>query len=433
MTERIKFIKYLFDHLKTTQYVLLKHIDFSIEEISEHSDLDILISKENFDLLYVAIKNYEGVKKIDLKHQNTMSQIFLFFKDNSYLQLDFLFGFYRKGLAYLQRDAVFKFSKTNEEGIQVCNNRHLLEHLLLFNFLNYSGIPKKYLRYFEKQSPEELQNISNHIKTKYNFTFENISDLKKYDASIRKALVETLFQKSQNKGFSFFKNRLNYVFDVLKNIFSNRGFIMTFSGVDGAGKSTIIENVKEILEGKYRRDVVVLRHRPSILPILSSFRYGREKAEQKTTETLPRQGKNENRLNSLIRFSYYYFDYLLGQFFVKAKYVWRGNIVIYDRYYFDFIVDGKRSNIQLPKVIPTFLYRFVSHPSLNLFLYANPETILKRKKELDAESIDELTSNYKTLFETLKNKSADCTYLPIENTNKEKTLQQIIEQYEALV
>lgn len=107
--------------------------------------------------------------------------------------------------------------------------------------------------------------------------------------------------------------------------------------------------------------------------------------------------------------------------------------MIYDRYYFDFIVDGKRSNIQLSKAIPQFLYRFVAHPALNLFLYAKPEIILKRKQELNPESIKELTLNYKTLFKKLANKSASSQYLPIENINQNRTIKKIFEQYEAMI
>jgi hypothetical protein len=225
----------------------------------------------------------------------------------------------------------------------------------------------------------------------------------------------------QNKGMALVKNQLRYFWDTLKNVFSHRGFIISFSGVDGAGKSTMIQKVKEALEGKYRRNVVVLRHRPSLLPILSAYRYGKQKAEEKAAGTLPRQGDNKSRLGSIFRFAYYYFDYLLGRFYVKARYIWRGYIVIYDRYYFDFIVDSKRSNIEISQAIPRFLY------------YEKPETILLRKQELDTESIAELTFGYQTLFESLKRENGTCRYLPIENSNKETTFRQIMEQYEAMI
>ena len=433
MTERLKFVKRLFVQLHDYQYVLLKHIDFSIEEISDRSDLDFLISKTDFTSLFNTFGSNESIKKINIKNQNTMSQVFIFFQDNSYLQLDFLFGFYRKELVYLQKGQVFQFSKANQEGVNICNDRHLFEHLLLFNFLNFSGIPKKYIDFFRKQGPEETKKTLDYIQAKYQCNIESLSQLNSFNPLLRKALYKYLLKQQENKGFRRLKNRINYSLDVLKSIFSNRGFIMTFSGVDGAGKSTIIENVKEKLENKYRRNVVVLRHRPSIFPILSAFQYGKEKAEKRTIEKLPRQGNNNSVLSSIVRFSYYYLDYLLGQFYVKARYVWQGYVVIYDRYYFDFIVDGKRSNIQLSQTIPKFLYRFVTKPTLNLFLYASPETILKRKRELTEDSIKELTKNYKTLFKTLENKRNKNQYLPIENLNQEKTLNQIIEQYEAMV
>ena len=277
MNDRQKFIQFLFDKLNNNQYVLLKHIEHSVLEIDENSDLDFLISKEDFKSIYRSITEFKQIKKCDIKSQSTMCQLFIFFEDDSYLQLDFLFGFYRKGIEYLSKEAVFKFAKTNEEGIKICSNHHLVEHLMLFNFLNFSGIPSKYLNFLNKEAPEEIRNIIYYLKLKYKQPFQSINDLEKYQPKIRKSINKLLFEKSENYGFNLLTNRLNYFFDTVKNIFKSRGFIMTFSGVDGSGKSTIIQNVKEKLEGKYRRNVVILRHRPSVLPILSSYKHGRKR------------------------------------------------------------------------------------------------------------------------------------------------------------
>jgi len=124
----------------------------------------------------------------------------------------------------------------------------------------------------------------------------------------------------------------------------------------------------------------------------------------------------------------------LGQFYIKAKYHWRGYAVLYDRYYFDFIIDGRRSNIDLPGGIPRFFYKFIYQPPLNLFLYADPETILARKKELPSESIVELTKNYKSLFADLsQSQSEQQRYVALENIDKEETLKKIIDHYVELV
>jgi len=197
--------------------------------------------------------------------------------------------------------------------------------------------------------------------------------------------------------------------------------IITFSGVDGAGKTTILTKVKELIENKYNKKVVVVRHRPSILPILSAIKHGKKEAEKKTMEVLPRTGGNKSKLSSLVRFSYYLTDYIFGQFVLYFKYTRKDTIIIYDRYYFDFINDSRRTNIDLNSKFVKFFYNFVFKPKLNIFLYASPEVILSRKQEMDEKSIVELTDKYKNLFAEFDNKY-DQKYLTIENIDIEETM-----------
>ena len=79
---------------------------------------------------------------------------------------------------------------------------------------------------------------------------------------------------------------------------------------------------------------------------------------------------------------YYYVDYVLGQFYVYTKANLKGHILLYDRYYFDYIVDSKRANIVLPSGFVKGLYRLVFKPDLNFLLFADPDVILARKQEL---------------------------------------------------
>ena len=216
--------------------------------------------------------------------------------------------------------------------------------------------------------------------------------------------------------------------DVIRDLIHNRGIIVTFSGVDGAGKSTILESVRQSLQMKYRQRVVVLRHRPSLLPILSSIRYGKQNAERKTTEVLPRQGKNNSKISSLFRFAYYYLDYLLGQFYIYFRYAFRGYTVLYDRYYFDFIIDSKRSNIVLPKSFLKLFYYFLFKPNVNVFLYAAPEIILSRKRELSSEDIQSLTAEYRELFDELSKGGKTKKYMVINNTDLNLTLDIVMKQ-----
>lgn len=173
--------------------------------------------------------------------------------------------------------------------------------------------------------------------------------------------------------------------------------------------------------------MVVLRHRPSLLPILSAYVHGKVNAESIAANNLPRQGTNKNKMSSLLRFAYYFSDYLIGQLYIQLRYIALGKIVVYDRYYFDFINDPERSNIRLSNKFTGLLYNALLKPTYNFFLYANPDVILERKKELEAETIVELTNKYIKLFNKLST-TQDQKYVSINNISLEKTINQMVSQ-----
>jgi thymidylate kinase len=201
----------------------------------------------------------------------------------------------------------------------------------------------------------------------------------------------------------------------------NKINIITFTGVDGAGKTTILREITKKIQEDYLISVKELRHRPSVLPILSAIKYGKQKASEKTMEVLPRTGTNKSTISSLLRFFYYLLDYILGQWIIYFKYTRKNVLVIYDRYYFDFIVDSRRTNIDLNNKFVSFFYKFIFKPDLNIFLYAPTEVILKRKQEMDKDSIEQLTNDYLDLFLEF-NAVYKPNYYSIENIEKDKTI-----------
>jgi thymidylate kinase len=238
----------------------------------------------------------------------------------------------------------------------------------------------------------------------------------------RMCIEHAVKKLKMNTGLTGLKHTFNYMLDTIKELLFNTGMTITFSGVDGAGKSTVIENVKTIFDKKLRKKVVVIRHRPSLLPILSAITKGKVAAEQAAASGLPRQGTNTNMVSSLLRFGYYYTDYVFGQFYVYFRYIMRGYVVLYDRYYFDFINDSRRSNIQLPNWFTKLGYVLLLKPNMNFFLYADATLIRSRKQELSAETITQLTQQYTALFNQLDAGNKTKKYVPIENINLQETL-----------
>lgn len=429
MSNRVEFTKFLFQTLDAYDYVLLKHIEDSIERVQESSDLDILVRPQNVKEIVTQLKGHPAVAKWTESAKKSMVQYFIYFEDTTFLQVDFLYKFIRTNTIYLNTDEIFQKRVKDKEGIYVTDTNELFEHVVLFNFLNFAGLPKKYIPYFEQKAVRTKNRFIINFNEQYGTRYNNVQDFAKFDKKLRDKIIEKVQHFPQNQGINKLKNNWEYITDRLKAMKRDKGITITFTGVDGAGKTTILTETNRILTEKYKQKVVMLRHRPQLLPILSSIKHGKKEAEKRAAETMPRTGNNKSSIGSLIRFLYYYMDYIVGQFYVYFKYNRKGITVLYDRYYFDFIVDHRRSNININPTIPRFLYNFVFKPELNIFLYASPEVILKRKKELPSGEIVELTKKYKGLFEELDGKGNN-RYIPIENIVLEETLDTIFKAYQ---
>lgn len=344
-----------------------------------------------------------------------MTTVQIFLKDHGILNLDLIWQLKWKYLEMMPAKTVLLHSRNNAFDIKTMSNSDLASYLGLFYGLNGSAVPENRAQIFYSESAEQdpfgSQILSAHAQ----------------DQNPKKELIKLLLMSPANRGIRGLKQRLTYLTDSLKSLFRPSGMVITFSGVDGAGKSTVIEHIRKEFEKKLRRKVVILRHRPSLLPILSAWTKGKVKAEEEAAGTLPRQGMNHSLLSSLLRFSYYYADYIAGQFLVYLRHVLRGEVVLYDRYYFDFINDSVRSNIRLPEPILKAGYAFLLKPHFNFFLYAEADTILARKQELDKETITELTSKYLTLFRSLDSKTRSRgRYVPLLNNRLDHTISTIM-------
>jgi thymidylate kinase len=404
----------IFDSIQNQEYAALKFQNGFPEKLSLNSDIDLVIDKKMNDSILKTLQRHDLVSKVTFSKKSFMNSIQILTNDADMLSLDLIWQLKRRNFEILDAKKIIHTSFTNNYGIKNASSLYTARYVVLFYILNGAKIPKKYLIYQEA--------FANSKKT-IDFIIKDYFDNSKKSKQL---LLNYINSNKQNKGINHIKNTINYCLDTIKNYQDNKGFIVTFSGVDGAGKSTVIENIAFRIEKQLRKPVKILRHRPSILPILSVWTKGKEKAHQDAISSLPRQGKNGSFVSSFLRFTYYYSDYLFGQFVIYFKYTSRGYVVIYDRYYFDFINDSKRSNIVLPKIISKLGYYLLLKPKFNFFLFADANVILNRKKELTKATIEELTKEYSVLFDSLSVKSNSSIYESINNEELDVTLNHIV-------
>jgi thymidylate kinase len=425
-TDRAQFIQSLFRFLSGTEYIWLKAILTRPEDTPPHSDIDLLVQDAAVPGILLFIVGQVSITHCEAKKKDEATYLKIQFQDGTELRLDLLKALVRKQFTYLSNDYLLA-NRVWLDGVATYSKEVLLEHVLLFAFLNNAGLPQKYVRFFEALPSAEKAQLLAFLHSKYGCEFRDFGQMAYFSIQTQDFIQQQLRRSPENGFIDRLCRLASYAGHLL---FPERPWapsILSFSGVDGAGKTTLLSELRNLFTDRLGLKTVVLRHRPSLLPILSAYTHGRQAAEAKAATTLPRQGTNASRMGSLLRFGYYFSDYLFGQVYVWLRYVLRGYTVIYDRYYFDFIVDAKRSNITLGGALPRKLFRLLAKPGLNILLYADPDTIRQRKKELPHADIVQVTGQYLALFEALKSKNSN-QYLCIENHDPAASLAAILAQ-----
>ncbi|MCH2223413.1 MAG: hypothetical protein MK066_01495 [Crocinitomicaceae bacterium] len=427
------FISKFGSFLGKVQHSFLKFNEVDLSALPVASDFEIALHSDDLQKTIRFCTNHKDVKRFKCIKKSFMTTLELFFHDSGYLSIDFIYDFKRKGVRFMDINELLSESKVNRNGVVVPALHHDAEYVLMFYTLSNSPVPKRHFERFENSERENQLRTLRYFFKKYGLEFSNMTDLLR---AFR--VCKVAFNKKLNKDLrpSFLKRlvaKAQYILDILTERVRRRGFILTFSGVDGIGKSTVIETVKEQLKKKYRREVVLMRYRPKMLPTLSAFKYGGSQRMEANASNLDREPViGTSILGSYMRFSYYYFDYLFGQFYVYIRYVLAGKIVLYDRYYFDLINHPQRTNLRVNRKFAKWLYRFILKPSLNVFLSADPEIIAKRKQEKNASHNAILTKKYLTLFDEFSRDKKRARYVIHRNDNLSTTVSEILQDIQQI-
>lgn len=430
MLHRFSFIRNIICYLneQEIEYAVLKIANKDLFNLDPSSDIDLLFNKDQVNVFIDHLKQFSYLQRMNVSKRSNLVTIELFMRDGSFLSLDLVLAFKRRSFVYLDASALMERRVLDSRGFYRLMYNDDLDYMLNFYVLNGDVVPAHYRDYF-LALPEEVQkDLTRYLSDSLEVKFDDFNEIFEQSKLLRVNIKQTNKRLKQNKGLRRLRNQVQYLNDTYKMIRFSKGFMLTLSGVDGAGKTTLLERTQEYLEKTLRRQVVMLRLRPSVLPILSAYKYGKEEAEKRSMDRLPRTGTNSSVPKSILRFMYYYLDYMLGQWLVYFKHTMRGKVVIYDRYYFDFINDPRRMNLELPQWITKLGYKFIFKPRLNLFLYAQPEVILARKKELDGETIKELNERYLSNFNAYGKRYRRSEYVCIENEVLEDT-EKIIKDY----
>jgi thymidylate kinase len=195
------------------------------------------------------------------------------------------------------------------------------------------------------------------------------------------ARLATHFGALRSDLFRYLKRRFEFEFSRLYRFYKPPGFSLAVLGVDGAGKSTVIDAINAILDAATHRGVLVRHLRPTLLPPLARLR---GKGEVNDAPVVNPHGSTPSGVvGSLVRISYLTLDYVIGYWLkVRPHIAKKAGIVIFDRYAYDMEVDPLRFRIALPARIISWFTFLAPKPDLIFCLYGNPEVLAARKREL---------------------------------------------------
>lgn len=399
------------------RYFILRNFE-KLPEENIGKDIDIVIEPGKYKETLSGIKKIMhelNIHYLQISKFGNMHCLYIMDPNLDFgIHIDIIENEEYKGYVFFSFDELYK-GTVKYKNLIVLNNPMDILMLIIQNLVAYGKLKEKYrikisLYYplYKESIDEQIRNFWNNELAEY---IIKVLDAQNYDALesqvgwIRKDTKRKIFRSkpfaTSTKFIKFCGDRFNRIV-VCPNKLQR---LIAVVAPDGTGKSTFIDALIVKLSELYVSDpkrFAVHHFRPTILPNLGEIVQKSGGAKQDTDFTNPHRAKQAGKLSSFIRMTYYWLDYVIGVPLLTRKEVHYERFSIYDRYIYDFLVDPKRSRIDLPEWLRRTFTRMVKQPQILFVLQADPDIIYKRKQELELPEIKRQLGEYKKL-ENLKN------------------------------
>jgi thymidylate kinase len=391
-----RFLKVLFQALSAAniQYAVMRnytHLPYS----AAGSDLDILVSSRDAErvrsVVLDAIQTAGGVP-IGIAESIGFFKIYALGQSRDScgawwgLRLDINIGLYFRGNKLLDDSCEWPTTLHNE--ILVLEDSFAGILGVLKEVLNNNELPIRYLAAARMAALENMARIEALLAPMGKPALERFRRLLLEGASDDalehecQSLRKEIFQHARSIiGFDSWLAQARYEWSKFRRYMHPSGIVIAILGVDGAGKSTVIEAILPVLKAATHNAVVVKHLRPTLLPPLARLKG--KKSIFKGPVLEPHGSTPSGWLASIFRLAYLTMDYFLGYWlWTRPRIAKQPTVVIFDRYAYDMALDPRRFRIGLPSHVAMWFTALVPKPDIIYCLHGEPTVIAARKKEL---------------------------------------------------
>jgi thymidylate kinase len=409
-----ELLNVLFDLLnENIDYLVLRNHQ-GLPESNNAKDVDILVPTHvNSRQINSIVKRVSELLKAKIIWVNELDYLsgFVLARQHTngnitYAKLDFFYGLKWRGLELCKdSDILAQRIKVKNYYIPAPGHEALIH--IVNGALYGKGINKKYFDIIQHgidEHPKQFCDLL--VSSGLNGLHDEMIELMKTYVhnhnnvglfTLRKKLIKTLIKNQLSIDLI-----VNFIKSVKTEIITRRkfGYLLSFSGPDGAGKSSIMESVIEFfqLTGICKQDVAHHFLPEGIPPLHRLLKFNQKLSNQNYTQ--PYSEKPVGRISSVIRFLYYALAFIFAKYkYLKPQFK-RNEVVIFDRYYPDLIADPTRARLSLSRELlaPVFS-KIAAVPDVALVFVAEAETLIKRKGELTEIKAIQLVKDYRGICE----------------------------------
>jgi thymidylate kinase len=392
------FFPLLFSYLNDREipYALLRNYDDLPGKVLEGSDVDLLVDRKYKDKYFFAVKEVaEKTGSLVLLKSDRKNCLSYLIYNNEFepsgVWLDAFWEMSSKSFIwadsdYLLKSRVFNGEKrffTLSEGCEAATlfAKEIFNSVLIKDrykpkisglvLSDKEGFIKTLTSYLGKKNAKEMADICER------------SDWEKATERRRAWFYGLILKSFLRRNFIQIIDLLRFGLGYFKKILFKKGISIVLMGPDGVGKTAVSESTEENFKNFYFNKIYKYHGHFGFFPEWGRIYriFSKRSAHE---EALPREEKKVSAARGVLSVLYYGLEHILARPWIALLKA-RGNLIIFDRYFYDFAV--MNSSSLAPEKAFRFLNNFIHRPDLLFVFRADPEIIFERKKELSKKEI----------------------------------------------